>query len=68
MTITRKDLQEDIKHLQASNYSLVYENKKLKEIISLYEKFVSVTNRQTLHRDLGRIREFAEKKLEKNDI
>ena len=42
--------------------------KKLKEIISLYEKFVSITNRQTLHRDLGRIREFAEKKLEKNDI
>ena len=68
MTITRKDLQEDIKHLQASNYSLVYENKKLKEIISLYEKFVSVTNRETLHRDLGRIREFAEKKLEKSDI
>jgi len=68
MTITRKDLQEDIKHLQASNYSLVYENKKLKEIINLYEKFVSVTNRQTLHRDLGRIREFAEKKLENNDI
>tara|TARA_A100001035_G_scaffold94168_1_gene73941 strand:+ start:802 stop:1008 length:207 start_codon:yes stop_codon:yes gene_type:complete len=68
MTITRKDLQEDIKHLQASNYSLVYENKKLKEIISLYEKFVSVTNRQTLHRDLGRIREFAEKKLEKSNI
>ena len=68
MTITRKDLQEDIKHLQASNYSLVYENKKLKEIINLYEKFVSVTNRQTLHRDLGRIREFAEKKLEKRNI
>ena len=68
MTITRKDLQEDIKHLQASNYSLVYENKKLKEIISLYEKFVSITNRETLHRDLGRIREFAEKKLENNDI
>ena len=68
MTITRKDLQEDIKHLQASNYSLVYENKKLKEIINLYEKSVSVTNRQTLHRDLGRIREFAEKKLEKSNI
>ena len=68
MTITRKDLQEDIKHLQASNYSLVYENKKLKEIINLYEKFVSVTNRQTLHRDLGRIKEFAEKKLEKSNI
>ena len=68
MTITRKDLQEDIKHLQANNSSLVYENKKLKEIINLYEKFVSVTNRQTLHRDLGRIREFAEKKLEKNNI
>ena len=68
MTITRKDLQEDIKHLQASNYSLVYENKKLKEIINLYEKFVSVTNRETLHRDLGRIREFAEKKLEKSNI
>ena len=68
MTITRKDLQEDIKHLQANNVSLVYENKKLKEIISLYEKFVSVTNRQTLHRDLGRIREFAEKKLEKSNI
>ena len=68
MTITRKDLQEDIKHLQASNYSLVYENKKLKEIINLYEKFVSVTNKQTLHRDLGRIREFAEKKLEKSNI
>ena len=68
MTITRKDLQEDIKHLQASNYSLVYENKKLKEIINHYEKFVSVTNRHTLHRDLGRIREFAEKKLENNDI
>ena len=68
MTITRKDLQEDIKHLQASNYSLVYENKKLKEIINLYEKFVSVTNRQTLHRDLGRIREFAEKNMVKSDI
>ena len=68
MTITRKDLQEDIKHLQAINYSLVYENKKLKEIINLYEKFVSVTNRQTLHWDLGRIREFAEKKLEKSNI
>ena len=68
MTITRKDLQEDIKHLQASNYSLVYENKKLKEIINLYEKFVSVTNRQTLHRDLGRIREFAEKNKVKSDI
>ena len=67
MTITRKDLQEDIKHLQASNYSLVYENKKLKEIINLYEKFVSVTNRQTLHRDLGRIRDFAEKNMEKSD-
>ena len=68
MTITRKDLQEDIKHLQASNYSLVYENKKLKEIINLYEKFVSVTNRQTLHRDLGRIRDFAEKNMKKSDI
>ena len=67
MTITRKDLQEDIKHLQASNYSLVYENKKLKEIINLYEKFVSVTNRQTLHRDLGRIRDFAEKNMKKSD-
>tara|TARA_B100000524_G_C23522827_1_gene324776 strand:+ start:75 stop:281 length:207 start_codon:yes stop_codon:yes gene_type:complete len=68
MTITRKDLQEDIKHLQANNVSLVYENKKLKEIINLYEKFVSVTNRQTLHRDLGRIREFAEKNMVKSDI
>ena len=68
MTITRKDLQEDIKHLQANNSSLVYENKKLKEIINLYEKFVSVTNRQTLHRDLGRIREFAEKNIVKSDI
>ena len=68
MTITRKDLQEDIKHLQANNSSLVYENKKLKEIISLYEKFVSVTNRQTLHWDLGRIREFAEKNMVKSDI
>ena len=68
MTITRKDLQEDIKHLQANNSSLVYENKKLKEIINLYEKFVSVTNRQTLHRDLGRIRDFAEKNMKKSDI
>ena len=68
MTITRKDLQEDIKHLQANNVSLVYENKKLKEIINLYEKFVSVTNRQTLHRDLGRIRDFAEKNMKKSDI
>ena len=68
MTITRKDLQEDIKHLQANNVSLVYENKKLKEIINLYEKFVSITNRQTLHRDLGRIREFAEKNMKKSDI
>ena len=40
MTITRKDLQEDIKHLQASNYSLVYENKKLKEIIRLLLKML----------------------------
>ena len=68
MTITRKDLQEDIKHLQANNSSLVYENKKLKEIINLYEKFVSITNRQTLHRDLGRIRDFAEKNMKKSDI
>ena len=68
MTITRKDLQEDIKHLQANNSSLVYENKKLKEIINLYEKFVSVTNRQTLHRDLGRIRDFAEKNMKKSNI
>ena len=68
MTITRKDLQEDIKHLQANNVSPVYENKKLKEIINLYEKFVSVTNRQTLHRDLGRIRDFAEKNMKKSDI
>ena len=68
MTITRKDLQEDIKHLQANNYWVVYENKKLKEIINLYEKFVSVTNRQTLHRDLGRIRDFAEKNMKKSDI
>ena len=39
MSITRKDLQKDIKHLQANNSSLVYENKKLIEIINLYKKF-----------------------------
>ena len=67
MTITRKDLQDDIKHLTATNKSLIFENNRLKEIINLYKDFVSVTNRQTLHSDLGKIRELAEKKLEKSN-
>ena len=67
MTITRKDLQDDIKHLTATNQSLIFENNRLKEIINLYKDFVSVTNRQTLHSDLGKIRELAEKKLEKSN-
>ena len=52
MAITRKDLLNEIEGYKKSNISLHYENKKLKDIISHYEKFVSVTNRQTLHRDL----------------
>ena len=68
MTITRKDLQDDIKHLTATNQSLIFENNRLKEIINLYKDFVSVTNRQTLHSDLGKIRELSEKKLEKSNI
>ena len=67
MTITRKDLQDDIKHLTSTNQSLIFENNRLKEIINLYKDFVSVTNRQTLHSDLGKIRELAEKKLEKSN-
>ena len=67
MTITRKDLQDDIKHLTATNQSLIFENNRLKEIINLYKDFVSVTNRQPLHSDLGKIRELAEKKLEKSN-
>ena len=68
MAITRKDLLNEIEGYKKSNISLHYENKKLKDIISHYEKFVSVTNRQTLHRDLGRIRDFAEKNMKKSDI
>ena len=67
MTITRKDLQEDIKHLQANNVSLVYENKKLKEIINLYEKFVSVTNKGKSFNAFQRIQELSSK-IGKKDV
>ena len=43
MTITRKDLQEDIKHLQVIIH--LFMRIKLKEIINLYEKFVRLLDR-----------------------
>ena len=43
MTNTKKDLENKIKHLMGSNSSLVFENKKLKEIIQHYENFIQIT-------------------------
>lgn len=43
MTNTKKDLENKIKHLMGSNSSLVFENKKLKEIIQHYENFIDLT-------------------------
>ena len=40
MPITRKDLQEEIKHLTATNGILAMENSKLKEIIQVYENYI----------------------------
>jgi len=40
MPITRKDLQEEIKHLTATNSILAMENAKLKDIIQVYENYI----------------------------
>ena len=40
MPITRKDLQEEIKHLTATNGILAMENSKLKDIIQVYENYI----------------------------
>ena len=43
MTNTKKDLENQVKYLMGSNSSLVFENKKLKEIIQHYENFIYMT-------------------------
>ena len=43
MTNTKKDLENKVKYLMGSNSSLVFENKKLKEIIQHYENFIHIT-------------------------
>ena len=43
MTNTKKDLENQIKHLMGSNSSLEFENKKLKEIVQHYENFIHMT-------------------------
>ena len=43
MTNTKKDLENQVKYLMGSNSSLVFENKKLKEIIQHYENFIQIT-------------------------
>ena len=43
MTNTKKDLENKVKYLMGSNSSLVFENKKLKEIIQHYENFIHMT-------------------------
>ena len=43
MTNTKKDLENQVKHLMGRNSSLVFENKKLKEIIQHYENFIHMT-------------------------
>ena len=43
MTNTKKDLENQIKHLMGRNSSLVFENTKLKEIIQHYENFIHMT-------------------------
>ena len=40
---TKRDLENQIKHLMGSNSSLVFENKKLKEIVQHYENFINMT-------------------------
>ena len=50
---TKRDLENQIKHLMGSNSSLVFENKKLKEIVQHYENFIHMTypnnNKNTFH-------------------
>ena len=67
MAITRKDLLNDINHLKSSNTSLTFENKKLKDIISHYEKFVSVTNKGKSFNAFQRIQELSSK-IGKKDV
>ena len=43
MTNTKKDLENQVKHLMGRNSSLVFENTKLKEIIQHYENFIHMT-------------------------
>ena len=40
---TKKDLENQVKHLMGRNSSLVFENTKLKEIIQHYENFIHMT-------------------------
>ena len=44
MTISRKELLEDIKNLKTTNDALVFENKTLRELVHSYQKFVYHTN------------------------
>ena len=44
MTISRKELHEDIKNLKTTNDALVFENKTLRELVHSYQKFVYHTN------------------------
>ena len=67
MAITRKDLLNQIEGYKKSNISLHYENKKLKDIISHYEKFVSVTNKGKSFNAFQRIQELSSK-IGKKDV
>ena len=67
MAITRKDLLNEIEGYKKSNISLHYENKKLKDIISHYEKFVSVTNKGKSFNAFQRIQELSSK-IGKKDV
>ena len=50
---TKKELENQVKHLMGSNSSLVFENKKLREIIQHYENFIHMTypnnDKKTFH-------------------
>ncbi len=67
MAITRKDLLNQIEGYKKTNISLNYENKKLKDIISHYEKFVSVTNKGKSFNAFQRIQELSSK-IGKKDV
>ena len=48
MPITRKDIQAENQKLMAMNTALVMENKKLKELIGLYERYFCLMNKSPL--------------------